>query len=116
MDSLYSFSQQKEQAALRKIEEQKALEEKRQRQQEIAAMYNKSLRLKKEKEARELQEQLAFDMKILEQLLEESRNEAMEQAQRKVRTWPMYNTQIHNGVIGSFPKGTNYDLVRWGFL
>ena len=47
-------------------------------------MYTDSLRLKKEKEAKELQEQLAFDMKILEQLLEESRNEAMEQTQRKV--------------------------------
>ncbi len=37
-----------------------------------------------EREAREEQEQLAFDMKILEALLEASRNEAMEQAQRKV--------------------------------
>lgn len=47
-------------------------------------MYDSSMRLKKEKEARHLQEQLAFDMKILEQLLEESQNEAMEQATRKV--------------------------------
>jgi uncharacterized protein YbjQ (UPF0145 family) len=36
------------------------------------------------RKAKEVQEQLAFDMKILEQLLEESRNEAMEQMQRKV--------------------------------
>ena len=60
------------------------LEEKRRKQHETRQMYTQSLELKREKEAKELQEQLAFDMKILEQLLEESRNEAMEQAQRKV--------------------------------
>ena len=49
-------------------------------------MYGKSLKMKQEKQAREMQEQLAFDLKILEQLLEESRNEAMEQVQRKVST------------------------------
>jgi F0F1-type ATP synthase membrane subunit b/b' len=36
------------------------------------------------KKAKEEQEELAFDLKMLEQLLEESRNEAMEQLQRKV--------------------------------
>ena len=75
---------QKEQAELRRLEEAAALDEKRRRQEEVRMMYDKSLRLKREKEARQLQEQLAFDMKILEQLLEESRNEAMEQQQRKV--------------------------------
>ena len=76
---------QREQQALRKLEEQQLLEDKRRRQAETRQMYTDSLRLKKEKEAKELQEQLAFDMKILEQLLEESRNEAMETAQRKVQ-------------------------------
>ena len=47
-------------------------------------MYDKSLQLKHEKQAREMQEELAFDLKILEQLLEESKNEAREHAQRKV--------------------------------
>jgi len=36
------------------------------------------------KQAREEQEQLAFDMKVLETLLQESANEAAELAQRKV--------------------------------
>ena len=36
------------------------------------------------KKAKAEQEELAFDLKMLEQLLEESRNEAMEQMQRKV--------------------------------
>ena len=61
------------------------MEEKRRKQMEVQDMYSRSLQLKKQKEAKEMQEQLAFDLKILEQLLEESRNEAMEQAQRKVR-------------------------------
>jgi F0F1-type ATP synthase membrane subunit b/b' len=70
---------------LRKLEEQHALEEKKRKQDEIRDMYGKSLQMKQKKQAREMQEQLAFDLKILEQLLEESRNEAMEQVQRKVR-------------------------------
>lgn len=40
------------------------------------------------KKAKEEQEELAFDLKMLEQLLEESRNEAMEQIQRKVSMLP----------------------------
>lgn len=75
---------QKEETRLRKIEELQALEEKRRRQEGTRRLLDKSLLLKRQKEAREMQEQLAFDMKILEQLLEETRNEAMEMAQRKV--------------------------------
>lgn len=66
------------------MEEYHALEEKRRRQKETRSIYDRSLRLKMEKQAKENQEQLAFDLQILEQLLEESRNEAKEQAQRKV--------------------------------
>ena len=75
---------QEQQRALRQMEEMQALEEKRQRQQEMRNVLNLTLRMKMKKEAKEEQEQLAFDMKMLEQLLEESRNEAMEQEQRKV--------------------------------
>ncbi|ELT96543.1 hypothetical protein CAPTEDRAFT_143123, partial [Capitella teleta] len=73
----------REQQQLIKIEEQKMAEEKRRKQIEVQNMYARSIDLKKQKEAKELQEQMAFDLKILEQLLEESRNEAMEQTQRK---------------------------------
>ena len=76
---------QEQQRALRQMEEMQALEEKRQRQQEMRNVLNLTLRMKMKKEAKEEQEQLAFDMKMLEQLLEESRNEAMEQEQRKVK-------------------------------
>ena len=65
------------------MEEMQALEE--QRQQEMRNVLNLTLRMKMKKEAKEEQEQLAFDMKMLEQLLEESGNEAMEQEQRKVK-------------------------------
>lgn len=73
----------REQSELRKLEERHAAEEKRRRQEETRQNYDRSLHMKSQKAARELQEQLAFDLKILEQLLEDSRNEAMEDAKRK---------------------------------
>lgn len=85
---LISFSTyiliQKEQQELRKIEEQNILEEKRRKQMEVQNIHARSIEMKKQREAKEMQEEMAFDLKILEKLLEESRNEAMEQAQRKV--------------------------------
>lgn len=83
--SLSTCVLQKEQAALRKMEEAAALEEKRRRQQETRDMLDLSLRMKMRKRAKEEQEQLAFDLKMLEQLLEESKNETREILQRKVR-------------------------------
>ncbi|XP_076465086.1 cilia- and flagella-associated protein 53-like [Babylonia areolata] len=74
----------REQVALRKMEEAAAAEEKRRRQQENRDMLDLSLKMKMKKKAKEEQEQLAFDLKMLEQLLEESRNEAKEQLQRKI--------------------------------
>ena len=64
-----------------------AQEEKRQKQREAKSMYERSLKMKMDKENKELQEQLAFDLKILEQLVEESKNEAREEMQRKVTFW-----------------------------
>lgn len=75
---------QRQQAELRKLEEQREAEEKRRRQIESKQLYETNLRLKMKKKAREEQEQLAFDMKVLEALLEETANEAAEIAQRKV--------------------------------
>lgn len=87
---------QKEQAALRKMEEAAAAEEKRRRQQEMRDMLDLSLKMKMRKKAKDEQEQLAFDLKMLEQLLEESRNEAKEQLQRKVSGYV-----LHHDVFGS---------------
>ena len=79
---------QRQQAELRKLEEQREAEERHRRQIESKQLYETNLRLKMKKKAREEQEQLAFDMKVLETLLEESANEAAEMAQRKVRQFP----------------------------
>ena len=46
---------------------------------------DKSVRSKIQREAKERQEELALDMKILEQLLEESRNEADENLQKRLQ-------------------------------
>lgn len=73
----------KEEAALRKLEEQRAMAEKRALQQEMRDGLDQNIKLKAKRMAKEVQEELALDMKILEKLLEESRNEAMEITQRK---------------------------------
>ena len=78
------LSLQREQARLRKLEEQRAVEEKRRKAEELRNTHARSIRMKRQRQARDEQEQLAFDMKMLEQLLQDSRNEAMEQTQRKV--------------------------------
>lgn len=79
-----------EQEMLRKIEEQRAWEDKVRQQNETRDMLDMSLQLKMKKKAKLEQEQLAFDLKILEQLLEESRNEALEQLQKKVLHFTEY--------------------------
>lgn len=75
---------QQEQAQLRKLEEMQMAEEKRRKQQETRTMLDQNIAKKRQVEARRMQEELAFDMQILEGLLEESKNEALAQAQRKV--------------------------------
>ena len=75
---------QKEQNALRAMEEERQRQEKRQRQDDTRACLNYSLKLKMKKRVKEVQEELALDMKILEQMLIETTNEAMENLQRKV--------------------------------
>ena len=39
-------------------------------------------------QAKEIQEELALDMKLLEQMLQETSNETMQQLQKKVRIIP----------------------------
>ncbi|XP_072166700.1 cilia- and flagella-associated protein 53-like [Diadema setosum] len=73
----------KEETKLRKLEEQRALAEKRALQREMREGLDQNVKLKAKRMANEVQEELALDMKILEKLLEDSRNEAMEIAQRK---------------------------------
>ncbi|CAD5121615.1 DgyrCDS10111 [Dimorphilus gyrociliatus] len=68
---------------LRKIEEERALRDKQMRGRETREMLDRSIKLKEQRKARELQEELAFDMKQLEELLEASKNEIKEQTQRK---------------------------------
>ncbi|XP_071845360.1 cilia- and flagella-associated protein 53-like [Apostichopus japonicus] len=73
----------KEESELRKLEEQRALQEKKAQQQAMRDGLDKSLKIRARLKAREIQEELALDMQILEKLLEDSRNEAMEITQRK---------------------------------
>ena len=67
---------QHEEAALRALEEQRMKEEKRRRQEETKADLDYSLKLKMKKRAKEVQQELALDMKLLEQMLTATTNEA----------------------------------------
>lgn len=73
----------KEEAKLREEEEKWLQEEKLRKQKAAKRSREVSIRLKKEKEAKEKQEELALDMKILEKLLDDTRNEVKEETQRK---------------------------------
>ncbi|XP_071794477.1 cilia- and flagella-associated protein 53-like [Asterias amurensis] len=73
----------KEERELRKMEEQRAYQEKLAKQEQAREDIAMNIRLKTRRKAKEMQEELALDMNILEKLLSDSRNEAQEIAQRK---------------------------------
>ena len=83
-DVIVTYVTQREQEALRKLEDDKMELARRQKQTETREMLDRSIREKTRKEARRMQEELAFDLRMLEQLLSESTNEATELQQRKV--------------------------------
>lgn len=70
---------------MRALEEQHAREEKKRSQEQTRAELNLSLRLKMKRKARETQEELAMDMKLLEEMLKKSSDEATEHYERKVK-------------------------------
>lgn len=74
-----------EERELRALEEKRAMEQKKLGQKQHKASLESSMKMKLRRAAQERQEELALDMKILEQLLEESRNEAQEMLQRKIQ-------------------------------
>lgn len=75
---------QREQSALRAMEDERKRQDKRQKQEESKAALDHSLKVLMKKRAKEVQEELALDMKILEQLLAATTNECMENRQHKV--------------------------------
>ena len=72
---------------MREMEEQRMKEEKRRRQEETMADLDYSLKLKMKKKAKNIQQELALDMKLLEQMLTATTNEAMQSLQKKVDTY-----------------------------
>lgn len=63
------------------------MEEKRRRQEETKADLDYSLKLKMKKKAKDVQQELALDMKLLEQMLTATTNEAMQSLQKKVNNY-----------------------------
>ncbi|XP_053556378.1 cilia- and flagella-associated protein 53 [Bombina bombina] len=73
-----------EQRRLMKLEDERALREKHQKQMQVRNMLDTSIRLKMRRLAREQQEELALDMKILEQIMQDSHDDTEEKHQRKL--------------------------------
>ncbi|XP_029435984.1 cilia- and flagella-associated protein 53 [Rhinatrema bivittatum] len=73
-----------EERRLLKMEEERAQMEKLQKQRQTKGMLDNSVRLKMKRLAREQQEELALDMKILDQLLQDTSDDTQEKLQRKL--------------------------------
>lgn len=73
----------REEEELRKVEDWKAAELKRRSQLEMKNMLDQTLKVKRIIQARQAQEELAFDLKILEELLKQAKIEESEHEQRK---------------------------------
>ena len=69
---------------LRDMEEERARQEKRRQQEQTRTELNLSLRLKLKRQARDKQEELALDMKLLEEMLKQTSNEEQERREKKV--------------------------------
>ncbi|XP_043934187.1 cilia- and flagella-associated protein 53 [Protopterus annectens] len=74
-----------EKVRLHNLEVERAHLDKLKKQQQTRDNLEKSLRIKMKQEAREQQEELALDIKIMEQLLKDSHDDAEEQRQRKLQ-------------------------------
>jgi len=73
----------KEEAALRAYEEEQLKKEKKAKQRAARRARDVSIKLKDRKEAKEKQEQIAMDMKILDKVLQDTENQAVEDINRK---------------------------------
>ncbi|XP_075049846.1 cilia- and flagella-associated protein 53 [Mixophyes fleayi] len=73
-----------EQRNLLKLEDERALQEKKQKQSHVRRMLDHSIRLKMKRLARDQQEELLLDMKIMEQIMQDSQDDTEEKRQRKL--------------------------------
>lgn len=69
---------------MRALEEERNKEDKRRNQERTRAELDMSLRLKMKRKAREMQEELAMDMKLLQEILQKTSDEDLHRHQRKV--------------------------------
>jgi len=67
------------------MEKDREEELKRQKQREAREIYAQTVQMRRAQEEREMKEQVAFDMKLLEQLLEQTNAEAALELNKKVR-------------------------------
>ncbi|KAM9329687.1 cilia- and flagella-associated protein 53 [Gastrophryne carolinensis] len=73
-----------EQRQLMKMEDERALQEKQRKQSQVRSMLDHSIRLKMKRLNREQQEELALDMKIMEQILQDTHDDTEEKRHKKL--------------------------------
>ncbi|XP_040277026.1 cilia- and flagella-associated protein 53 [Bufo bufo] len=73
-----------EQRKLMKLEDERALREKQQKQSLVRNMLDRSIHLKMKRLAQEQQEELALDMKIMEQIMQDGHDDTEEKRLRKM--------------------------------
>ncbi|KAM5192864.1 cilia- and flagella-associated protein 53 [Mantella aurantiaca] len=73
-----------EQRKLMKLEDERAVREKQQKQSQVRNMLDHSVRLKMKRLARDQQEELALDMKIMDQIMQDTHDDTKEKQQRKL--------------------------------
>ncbi|KAM8960899.1 LOW QUALITY PROTEIN: cilia- and flagella-associated protein 53-like [Pelodytes ibericus] len=73
-----------EERRLMKMEDERALREKRQKQSQVRSMLDKSIHMKMKRISLDQQDELALDMKIVDQIMQDPRDDSKEKHQRKV--------------------------------
>ncbi|KAM8960895.1 LOW QUALITY PROTEIN: cilia- and flagella-associated protein 53-like [Pelodytes ibericus] len=73
-----------EERRLMKMEDERALREKRQKQSQVRSMLDKSIHMKMKRISLDQQDELALGMKIMDQIMQDPRDDSKEKHQRKL--------------------------------
>ncbi|KAM8960897.1 LOW QUALITY PROTEIN: cilia- and flagella-associated protein 53-like [Pelodytes ibericus] len=73
-----------EERRLMKMEDERALREKRQKQSQVRSMLDKSIHMKMKRISLDQQDELALGMKIMDQIMQDPRDDSKEKHQRKI--------------------------------
>ncbi|MBN3301112.1 CFA53 protein, partial [Amia calva] len=103
----------REQREMLKLEEERERQQKLQSQQQTRRLLDHSLRLKMKRLTREQQEELALDMKIMEQLLSEEQDESQDRQHKKKELGKRLDTAERELKSSEMASGVKCGQVQW---